>query len=291
MSAASNKAGILLMIATTFIFAAQDGISAYLAKEYNTFVVVMIRYWFFAAFVLAIATRSPGGIKGTARTDQLGLQIGRGALLALEICVAIYGFTLIGLVESHALFATYPLIITALSGPLLGERVGWRRWAAVGAGFVGMLIILEPGRGVFDPVAMIPLGSALLFALYGVATRYAAGRDTTATSFFWTGIVGAVIMTAVGLPNWQPMTGADTLWMLALCMTGVLGHWMLIRCYELAEASAVQPFAFFHQIFAAAVGIAIFAETLRANVAFGSAIILAAGIFALWRAHRQAGHD
>ena len=276
------------MVATTFVFAAQDGISAHLAKEYNTFVVVMIRYWFFAAFVLAIAARSPGGIRGTARTDQLGLQIGRGALLALEICVAVYGFTLIGLVESHALFATYPLIITALSGPLLGETVGWRRWAAVLVGFLGMLIILDPGRGVFDPVALIPLGSALLFALYGVATRYAARRDTTATSFFWTGIVGAVFMTAVGLPNWEAMDGADALWMATLCATGVLGHWMLIRCYELAEASAVQPFAFFHQVFAAALGIVIFAEVLRTNVAIGASVILAAGIFALWRAHRQA---
>lgn len=283
----NNRAGILLMIATTLVFAAQDGISSHLAKEYNTFVVVMIRYWFFAAFVLAIAARSAGGVRATARTKQPLLQIGRGALLALEICVAVYGFTLIGLVESHALFATYPLIITALSGPLLGETVGWRRWAAVGAGFVGMLIILEPGRGVFDPVAMIPIGSALLFALYGLATRYAARRDSTATSFFWTGVTGAVIMTAVGLPQWQWMSAADTLWMLTLCITGVLGHWMLIRCYELAEASAVQPFAFFHQVFAAALGIAIFAETLRANVALGALVILAAGVFALWRAHQQ----
>ena len=253
------------MVATTFVFAAQDGISAHLAKEYNTFAVVMIRYWFFAAFVLAIAARSPGGIRGTARTDQLGLQIGRGALLALEICVAVYGFTLIGLVESHALFATYPLIITALSGPLLGETVGWRRWVAVLVGFVGMLIILDPGRGVFDPIALIPLGSALLFALYGVATRYAARRDTTATSFFWTGIVGAVVMTAVGLPNWETMDSVDALWMATLCATGVLGHWMLIRCYELAEASAVQPFAFFHQVFAATLGIVIFAEVQRSQ--------------------------
>ncbi|MEO0944776.1 MAG: DMT family transporter, partial [Pseudomonadota bacterium] len=147
---------------------------------------------------------------------------------------------------------------------------------------------LDPGRGVFDPVALIPLGSALLFALYGVATRYAARRDTTATSFFWTGIVGALIMTAVGLPNWEAMDRADALWMATLCATGVLGHWMLIRCYELAEASAVQPFAFFHQVFAAALGIVVFAEVLRINVAIGASVILAAGIFALWRAHRQA---
>lgn len=286
MSAASNKAGILLMIATTLVFAAQDGISRHLAQEYNTFMVVMIRYWFFAAFVLSVAARRQGGIRATARSAQLGLQIGRGVILALEICVAIYGFTVLGLVESHAVFATYPLIITALSGPVLGEVVGWRRWAAVCVGFAGMLIILEPGRGVFDPNALIPIGSAVLFALYGLATRYVSHRDTTATSFFWTGVAGAVVTTVVGLPSWQWMSGGDWLWMLALCVTGVFGHWLLIRCYELAEASAVQPFAFFHQVFAAAVGIIIFAEAVRPNVAVGALVILAAGVFALWRAHK-----
>jgi drug/metabolite transporter (DMT)-like permease len=155
---------------------------------------------------------------------------------------------------------------------------------AVSAGFLGMLIILQPGQGAFDPLALIPVASAVLFALYGLATRYAARRDSTATSFFWTGVSGAVVMTAVGLPSWEPMAPGDWAWMLALCTTGVLGHWLLIKCYELAEASVVQPFAFFHQVFAAIVGMIIFGEILRANVMVGAAIILAAGIFALWRA-------
>ncbi len=291
MSARGNRTGIILMIATTFVFASQDGISRHLAAEYNTFMVVMIRYWFFAAFVLAVAARRSGGIRRTARTSQPVLQIGRGLLLALEICVAVVGFTLIGLVESHAIFASYPLMITALAGPLLGERVGWRRWAAVLAGFMGMLIILEPGRGAFDPLALIPVASAGLFALYGLATRFASRRDSTATSFFWTGVSGAVVMTFIGLPAWEPMSGSDWGWMLALCITGVLGHWLLIKCYELAEASVVQPFAFFHQVFAALVGIFVFAEALRVNVLFGAAIILVAGVFALWRAARLAEED
>ncbi len=291
MSAAGNRAGIFLMIATSFVFACQDGISRHLAAEYNTFMVVMVRYWFFAAFVVAMAARHPGGVRKTARTSQPLLQIGRGILLALEICAAVVGFTLIGLVESHAIFASYPLMITALAGPLLGERVGWRRWAAVLAGFAGMLIILQPGRGAFDPLALIPVASALLFAMYGLATRYASRRDSTATSFFWTGVAGAVVMTIVGLPSWEPMTPGDWSWMLLLCVTGVLGHWLLIKCYELAEASVVQPFAFFHQVFAALVGILIFSEALRANVLLGAAIILAAGVFALWRAARAADND
>lgn len=288
MSAASNRAGILIMIATTFVFAVQDGISRHLAAEYNTWMVVMIRYWFFAAFVLTIAARNKGGFRAAARTSQLGIQIARGVTLAVEICVAVLGYTLLGLVESHAIFAVFPLIITALSGPLLGEQVGWRRWAAVMTGFVGMIIILQPGRGVFDPVAMIPVASAILFAFYGLLTRFVARKDTTATSFFWTGVTGAVVMTVVGLPQWEWMSPGDSVWMFSLCLTGVLGHWMLIRCYELAEASAVQPFAFFHQIFAIVIGIMIFAETLRPNVALGAAIILGAGVFALWRAHQAA---
>lgn len=287
MTASQNRQGIFLMIATTVVFASQDGISRHLAGEYNTLMVVMIRYWFFAAFVVFVAMRASGGIRSVAKTRQPGLQIGRGLLLALEICVAIWGFTLIGLVESHAIFASYPLMITALAGPLLGERVGWMRWAAVSAGFVGMLIILQPGRGAFDLVALVPVGSALLFALYGLATRYAARRDSAQTSFFWTGTVGAVVMTAVGLPAFEPMIGTDWIWMAALCATGVFGHWLLIRCYDIAEASVVQPFAFFHQIFAALVGIVVFREALSANVAFGALVILAAGIFALWRAGRS----
>lgn len=291
MTSQSNRNGILVMIATTFVFAVQDGISQHLAVTYNTFMVVMIRYWFFAAFVIAIAARRPGGVRTVARTSQPTLQVFRGLLLAGEICVAVFGFTLIGLVESHAIFAIYPLIVIALAGPLLGERAGWRRWLAVLAGFLGMLIILQPGSGVFRSAAMIPFISAFMFALYSLATRYAARRDSAATSFFWTGVVGAVATTFVGLPNWEWMMRGDWLWMLALCMTGVLGHWLLIRCYELAEAGAVQPFAYFHQVFAAFIGIVVFHEALRANVALGAMLILAAGVFALWRAYVRGRDD
>ena len=203
------------------------------------------------------------------------LQVTRALLLVAEICVALVGFVILGLVQSHAVFASYPLIVAALSGPILGERVGWRRWIAIGVGAVGMLIILQPGRGVFHPAAIIPLVSALMFAVYSLLTRYAARKDSTATSFFWTGTVGALAMTLVGLPNWEWMHGTDWSWMAALCITGASGHWLLIRCYELAEASAVQPFAYFHLIFGSAIGIVVFSEALHANVALGAFVIVA----------------
>jgi drug/metabolite transporter (DMT)-like permease len=288
MTEQSARLGILLMIATTFVFAMQDGISRYLAGEYNVLMVVMIRYWFFAAFVVAMAARSRGGLARAAATRQPWLQAGRGALLALEICVMVLAFTLLGLVESHAVFAVYPLLIAALSGPILGENVGWRRWAAIGVGFVGVLVILQPGVRVFEIEALVPLTSAFMFALYGLLTRYAARKDRTETSFFWTGTVGAAVMTVIGLWFWEPMTPADWAWMALLCVTGASGHWLLIKTYEVAEASVVQPFAYFQLVFASGLGLVVFGETLEWNVATGAALVVAAGIFTLWRARQKA---
>jgi drug/metabolite transporter (DMT)-like permease len=291
MTAPDNRSGIWLMVATTFVFAIQDGLSRHLADAYNVLMVVMIRYWFFAAFVVALAARTKGGLKATAATRQPFLQSFRGVLLALEICVMVLAFTYLGLVEAHAVFTSYPLLIAALSGPLLGENVGWRRWLAIGVGFVGVLIILRPGTTVFTAVALLPLASALMFALYGLLTRYAARLDSAETSFFWTGTVGAVVMTAVGLWSWQPMTAADSALMAALCVTGVTGHWLLIRCYAVAEASAVQPFAFLQLVFASAIGIFVFGEMLRLNVLVGAGLVVAAGLFTLIRQHRLATHE
>ncbi|NKX43079.1 DMT family transporter [Roseicyclus persicicus] len=287
MSAQNTRLGIWLMVATTFVFAMQDGISRHLAGEYNVLMVVMIRYWFFAAFVIAMAARSAGGLRAAAATSQPWVQVTRGVLLATEICVMVLAFVLLGLVESHAVFTSYPLLVAALSGPILGEKVGWRRWTAIGIGFVGVLIILQPGVRVFQPEALVPLAAAFMFALYGLLTRYAARKDTTTVSFFYTGTVGCVVMTAVGVWFWEPMTGPDWGWMALLCVTGALGHWLLIKTYDVAEASAVQPFAYLQLVFAATLGITVFGERLEWNVALGAALVVAAGVFTLLRARAK----
>jgi len=280
------RLGILLMVATTLVFAMQDGISRHLAANYNVIMVVMVRYWFFAAFVVAISARRAGGLRAAAATRQPALQILRGLVLVAEICVMVLGFVYLGLVESHAIFASYPLLVAALSGPVLGERVGWRRWTAIAVGFVGVLVILQPGVTVFAPQALIPLTAAALFALYGLLTRYAARRDSAATSFFWTGVTGAVAISIAGPWVWEPMTPGDWAWMGLLCVSGATGHFLLIKTYEVAEASAVQPFAYLQLVFASMIGVAIFGETVAPHVALGAAIVVAAGIFTLWRAGR-----
>ena len=279
----NERLGIFLMVITTIVFASQDGLSKYLATEYNVYMVVMIRYWFFAAFVMTISSRKPGGVKQVAKTKTPLLQIFRSLILVAEMCVTILAFTLLGLAETHAIFASYPLIIAMLSGPILGEHVGWRRWLAICVGFFGLLIILNPGNGIFSPYALVPLAGAILFALYGLLTRYAGQYDNSSTSFFWTGIVGCIAMTAIGLNFWDPVSQGDWSIMLILSASGMLGHFLLIKCYEVAEASAVQPFAYLQLIWASLIGIIIFGEQITTNVLIGACIIVGAGLFTLWR--------
>jgi drug/metabolite transporter (DMT)-like permease len=245
--------------------------------------VVMVRFWFFAAFVILLGRAQQGSIRAAAATSQPLLQIFRAVLLVAEICVTVYAFTLLGLAQSHALFAACPLIIAALSGPVLGERVGWRRWTAIAVGFSGILVILRPGVAVFDIGAVVALGGAAMFALYSLLTRLASRKDSAATSFFWTGTAGAVAMTVVGLPMWEPMSGPDWAMMAVLCLTGVTGHWLLIKTYEVAEAAIVQPFAYMQLVFASAIGVIVFDETLHTTTVIGAAIVVAAGLFTFWR--------
>jgi hypothetical protein len=184
------RLGIALMALTSLVFSIQDGLSRHLAEAANTLMIVTVRFWFLAAFVVLLALRQ-GGLRATAATRHPLLQALRGVVLVAEVCILIWAFTALGLATSHAVFAAAPLLVAALSGPLLGERVGWRRWAAIAVGFCGILVILRPGAAAFDPRLAVPLLSALMWALYVVMTRRVQREDSGATSLFWTGVVGA----------------------------------------------------------------------------------------------------
>ena len=272
------------MVMVTFIFAMQDGISRHIAETYNVYMALMVRFWFFAGFVLVIAARSPGGLRRASRSGLPWAQLFRSVVLIVEVIVMVQSFVYLGLVHSHAVFACYPLLVAGLSGPVLGEKVGWRRLVAIAIGFVGVLIILEPGFGVFSPYALIPLAAATLFALYSLMTRYVGRVDPASVSFFYTGVVGALIVTVVGIWHWQNMTLADWGWMAVLCVTAATGHFLLIKAYEVAEASAIQPFAYLQLVFAATLGVVVFHEPLEMNVVIGAGVVVCAGLFTLWRA-------
>ncbi len=280
--------GVTLMITTMFIFAAQDSISRHLAESYNTITVVMIRYWFLAIFVMGLAMMRSGGIRRVIRTRRPFLQTVRSVLLLGEVLVLVTGFVRLGLVGSHAIFACFPLIVTALSVPILGERVGWRRWMAVVVGFVGVLIILRPGFQVMSLDMLIPLLSAVMFALYHVLTRMASREDSAETSFFWTGLGGAVVVTFVGPFFWNPMVGVDWYWMGLLCVTSALGHFLLIQALTFAQASTIQPFSYFQLVFATLAGVLVFGEPLDLWVLIGVVVVVGAGLFAMIRGGQTA---
>ena len=272
----NTRLGIWLMIATTVVFAAQDGISRHLGSHYHVTMVVMVRFWFFGLFAMAMAARSDGGLKAAARSAFPVVQVARGVILVAEIAVMLVAFVKLGLIEAHAVFTCYPLLVAALSGPILGEKVGWRRWSAILVGFLGVIIILEPGFGVFSPWALVPLLSAAMFAVYGLLTRYVARKDSASVSFFYTGVVGALAMTPFGLMHWSWMTPGDWAWMGLLCLTSSGSHYLLIRAYEVAEASAIQPFAYLQIVFVSIVGIVVYNETLALHVVAGASLIVAA---------------
>ena len=280
--------GIRLMIAAVTVFAMQDGFSRHLAETYNTFMVIMIRYWFFAGFVMLLALRQPQGFRAAVRTHHPWLHVLRASLLIAEVCVIVYGYTLIGLINSHAIFAVCPLLVAGLAVPLLGERISWQRWAAIGAGLAGVLIILQPGSVVFSLASLLPLAAATMFAIYSLLTRLTTRDETAFVALFWAGIIGAVLVTVIGLPNWEPMTGPDWVWMIVYAVLALLGNWFLIRCYEVAEASSVQPFAYLQIVLVSLVGIVVYGEVLRMPVLIGGAIVVAAGLFALMQARGKA---
>lgn len=273
--------GIWLMVAAVAAFAAQDGFSRHLAAEYSTLMIIMIRYWAFAGFVTFLALRRAEGPRAAIRSRRLGAHLIRSCLLVAEICLIVWGYTLIGLIESHAVFAICPLLIVALSGPILGERIVWQRWAAVAAGLLGVLIILRPGAGVFSWAALLPLASAMLFALYSVLTRLTTRDEPTFPAFFWPGVIGAVLMTAIGLPWLEPMAPQDMGFLAVYCALSILSHWLLLKCYEQIEAARVQPYAYLQIVFVTIIGMVVYSEVLEPAVAIGTVVIVAAGLYAL----------
>ena len=283
-----NMTGIWLMVLTVLTFAVQDGFSRLLAGNYNTLMVVMVRYWIFGVFVMTLALRRPEGMRAAVHSSHFGLHVLRAVLLVAEICCMVWGYTLIGLINSHAIFAACPLVVVALSGPLLGERISALRWAAVALGCGGVLVILQPGGAVFSWPALLPLASAVMFALYSVLTRLTTRDEPSFPAFFWPPIIGVVLMTAIGLPQWQAVTARDWGFLLIYGLLSVLSNFLLQRTYETVEANVVQPFAYLQIVFVVMIGLTFFGESLQVHVVAGVLIVVLAGILALWLQRRAA---
>ena len=277
--------GILLAFAAVTIFSAQDAITRHLGPLYSPFFIAMVRFWAFAGFVMVLAARRPGGFAAAIRTDHLGLQIVRSLLLVTQILIAIFSFAIVGLAQSQAIFMAAPLVVALLSVPILGERVGWRRWLAIISGLVGVMIIIDPLGERFSLATLIPVSSCCVFALYSLLTRLAGRYDSADVSLFYTGVVGMVVTSLIGPFFWENMLPADWFWLTALCFTGIAGHYCLIRALAITEAVTVQSFIYLQLVYGLLFGVLLFNETLTMNMLAGAAIVVGAGFFTIWREH------
>ncbi|MBP1849028.1 DMT family transporter [Rhizobium halophytocola] len=279
----STPLGYLFAFIAYTTFSMQDAISKHLGDSYSPFVVAFFRYWAFIAFALYLARRAPGGIRQTVRTRRPVLQVMRGVLLATQITVSISAFHYVGLAQSQAVFAAGPILVALLSVPLLGEKVGWRRWTAILVGLVGVLIILSPRADGFNVYVVLPLGCALAGAFYAILTRLVSRDDPPVTSFFYMCLVGFVGFNLAAPFTLEPIAMKDWGWMGALCCTGIIGHLSLIRAYDNASAVMLQPITYWQLVFATSLAVMIFGESLKMNMIVGAVIVVGAGLFTVWR--------
>lgn len=283
----SHGRGIALLLASTIVFATQDAITKHLAQDLAIAQIVMVRFTVFALFILMIVARKPGGVRQAVRAKQPWLQILRSLILVSEIGIFAYAVRYLPLADIHAIFAVFPLMVTALSVPILGEKVGIRRWMAVCVGFVGVLVILRPGHGVFDPMALLALICALVYALYNVLTRkVSAAGDSSSTTLLYTAVVGFLAVVCVGPWYWLWPTPEQWMWLAMLSTTGITGHWLLIKSLEAAPASVVQPFNYTLLVWATAIGFLVFGNLPDLWTVCGASIVVASGLYTIFRERR-----
>ena len=276
--ATSSKKGIITLIVATFFLALMDGMSRYMAELYDVLNINMFRFWIIGSFVILVSLRGRGVLRSILNTKQPVAQISRGLLFISSLLMAIYSYTQVGLVLTHALMAVFPLLTVLLSGVFLEEKITRIKIVAVGVGFLGVIIIINPINLQFSLVSILPLISAVTFSIYAVLTRKVSSTDNTETSFFWVSLVSAIAITVPSPLFYKPIQFSDMYFLLLLCMFSLVGHFLLTNAYRHAEASVLQPFSYFHLFFASLVGIIFFKDPLTISTIAGGSLIVFGGI-------------
>ena len=283
---ADHRAGIYWMVLATVLFVCLDTTAKYLTQHYPVPQVVWARFAFHLLFVVVLLGRR---IQHVVASRRLGLQIVRSLFMLGANAFFFLGVRTLPLVDASSILFVAPLVVTALSVPLLGERVGPRRWAAVLVGFVGAMIIIRPGPGIFQSAAVLPLMAAFSFSLYQITTRVLSHSDATMTTLLYTAVAGAVLTTAVLPWHWARPDALGWLLMVLAGVFGALGQLALIKAIERAPLGVIAPFNYLTLAWATVLGFTFFGDLPDAHTVAGAAVIVASGLYVLHRERVRAG--
>lgn len=280
--------GILFMCLSGLLFPVMSGFAKILGAEYSSLQVSWARAFGHILFLLAVFLPRHG--LSVLRTRRPGVQVLRSCMLFTSNLCHFFAITFIPIAKAAAVSLTAPLIVALLAWPMLGERTTPGRVAALGFGFLGVLVVIRPGTALFHPASLLVVTSATCYAMYQILTRRMAGVDSPETSALFSSVVGAFGMLLVLPFVWRT---PDSLFDLALfCGMGVLGavgHYCVARALGYAPANIISPFQYFQLIGSVIVGWLIFRDWPDAGVWIGAAMIVAAGLWIGWSQTRRRG--
>ena len=285
---ASRLTGIALMCGAVACFALLDTTAKYLNLYMSTLQVVWARYT--GAFLFPFIVSNPWTRPGLTRTNRPWLQLVRSVLLLASTLCNFAALRYLQLDEAIALIFSTPFFVAALSGPMLGEWVRWRRWTAIAVGFLGVLVVTRPGAAGFHPAALLSLSAALCYALYSITTRILARTDSNETTLFYSNIVGALALLPVVPFVWT--TPTDPLIIALMVVTGAIGsfgHYLLIAAHRLAPAAVLSPFIYTEIVLVTALGFLVFGDVPNRFTLTGAAIVVGSGLYLLHRERKVRG--
>jgi drug/metabolite transporter (DMT)-like permease len=286
----ARLAGIGLMCAAVFCFALLDTTAKALIPHMDTLQVVWGRYA--SHFLLSLLFINPWTTPGLLKTKRPWLQIGRSALLLLSTAFNFFALRYLQLDQTSAIGFTMPFFVALCAGPMLGEWIGPRRWIAILLGFAGILLVARPGAGGIHPAAAFSVLSALCYALYSLSTRVLAAYDSTATTVFYSALVG-MLVTTVPLPLvWTtPANPWLIAGMIATGASGWIGHLFLTMAHRRAPAPILAPFMYTQIVWMIAAGFLVFGDAPNAWTLAGVAVVIASGLYLLYREKRMRAKD
>jgi drug/metabolite transporter (DMT)-like permease len=278
---------VVLIIATGIALAGMDAIAKLLALQVPVIMVLWGRYFFHTVITFSaysIKTRSLQFL----RARRPGLQFIRAGTLFGATFFMYQALTRMPLGDAAAIQFLAPVLVTALSGLLLGEHVGPRRWAAVACGFIGVLLVARPGSGVLGWTALLPLATAVLLAIYMMMTRIIRNQDDPAATTFYSTALGALILSVLVIFNWQVLTDLQWGLMIAMGATGAVGHFMLVKAFHMAEASVLAPFTYAQLLAAIIWGLLLFGDIPSLWTIGGASVVISSGLYVWYRETRVA---